>query len=255
MALFLVLFFLPRSKAKNHFEESVVKNSSVSISSFVKDFAKSIPVDIKKKYDSSAFDFNSKVKFWQALNRPMGVAYEWAQHALITKADTSWSNAGKWFVRMAMLESINEEKKNFYNLALEAFDKALELNPGNKEHLMDKGTVLVESGLNPMEGIGMLKKLEANDSNNVELLVRLARFSMQSGQTEKAIQRLTKAINIDSMRLDAHLYLADAYRQNQNIPNSLKHLKFFAARTLNPEEKKAAEEFIRELENQIMSNP
>jgi tetratricopeptide (TPR) repeat protein len=246
---FVLISFLPRTKKSNH-ELSGTKRSDVNIiESFITEFVDEIPKDVKQEYQKiKSKSLSEKINFWYAQKNEFGVAYEWSMFANENKSDTSWSNAAKWFLRAAMIQNNPEIKMQCYRLSLDAFNRAFTINPNDKKHLMDKATVLVESGINPMEGIGLLRKMEESDSSNVELLIRLGRFSIQSGQYEKAVVRLKKAIQLDSLRLDAHLYIADAYREMNDIPNSLKHLKYFAAKTKNEEEKLAAEEFIAELE-------
>jgi tetratricopeptide (TPR) repeat protein len=246
---FVLFSFLPRTKKSNQ-ELSGNKGSDLNIiESFISEFVDEIPKNVKQGYQKfKSKSLSEKINFWYAQKNEFGVAYEWSVFASDNKSDTSWSNAAKWFLRAAMVQNNPEIKMQCYRLSLDAFNRAFTINPNNKKHLMDKATVLVESGINPMEGIGLLRKMEESDSANVELLIRLGRFSIQSGQYEKAILRLNKAIQLDSLRLDAHLYIADAYREMNNIPNSLKHLKYFAAKTKNEEEKLAAQEFIAELE-------
>lgn len=253
---FVLISFLPRTKKANNIFSDNKSSDFHVIESFITEFENQIPQDVKQAYQIiKSKPFSEKINFWYAQKNEFGVAYEWSVFAVENKSDTSWSNAGKWFLRAATVQKNPEIKLQSYRLSLDAFNRACSVNPNNKKHVMDKATVLVESGINPMEGIGLLRKMEETDTANVELLIRLGRFSIQSGQYEKAISRLNKAIKLDSMRLDAHLYIADAYREINDIPNSLMHLKYFAAKTKNEEEKLAAEEFIAELEKKIMSNP
>ena len=67
---------------------------------------------------------------------------------------------------------------------------AIQQQVGNSD--IDRAVHLIENGENPMEGIGILKQLELEDENNFEVVWLLAKFSLMSGQIEKAQPRLQK---------------------------------------------------------------
>ena len=51
-------------------------------------------------------------------------------------------------------------------------------------------------GANPMEGILELKALAESDPPNVDAVIELGRFSIQSGQLDKAKERFVQAIDL-----------------------------------------------------------
>jgi len=251
IVLFFVLLLFPRTKAES---KDITTVNSLNISEFEEQFFHSLPDSVLNQRNelkkSPSFD---EIKFWKEKGFPAGIAIVSYRYAEQHPSDSSWTEAGMCFVKNAFSVPDKDRKESFI-LALQCFDKALRLNSGYRPALMNKGSVLVESGMNPMEGIGMLKKLEFRDSTDAELLIRLGRYSMQSRQTDKAMERFHRALKADSSRLDALLYLADIYKEKGEITLSLKYLKMFAYKTSNPEEKKAALDFIRELENTMSNN-
>jgi len=57
---------------------------------------------------------------------------------------------------------------------------------------LDRAVLLIENGENPMQGITILKELEMEDESNMEVVWLLAKYSLMSGQIEKALPRLQK---------------------------------------------------------------
>lgn len=64
------------------------------------------------------------------------------------------------------------------------------------------------SGANPMEGILALRELAESDPPNVDAVVWLGIFGIQSGQTDKARERFSDALMLDPGHLEATWQLA-----------------------------------------------
>ena len=62
----------------------------------------------------------------------------------------------------------------------------------------------------------MLLKLNENNPDNVQVLNQLARLGLRTNQTEKAILRLKKAINLEPENNNSICLLAQAYAQAGN---------------------------------------
>jgi len=54
----------------------------------------------------------------------------------------------------------------------------------------------------------LLREVAAADSNNTDAQLRLGRFSLMSGQTDKALARFRTVIRQDSLNLPARILLA-----------------------------------------------
>ena len=64
------------------------------------------------------------------------------------------------------------------------------------------------SGPNPMEGILALRELTEQDEPNVDAVVWLGIFGVQSGQLDKARERFSEALSIDPSHSEATWQLA-----------------------------------------------
>ena len=73
--------------------------------------------------------------------------------------------------------------------------------------------VALVQGDAPMQGIVMLKEVLEEDPENVSALMYLGAFSVQTGQYDKAVERLEKAVAIEPSATDAWFYLGVSYRE------------------------------------------
>ena len=60
---------------------------------------------------------------------------------------------------------------------------------------------------NPMKGILMLRELNENHPENVTVIMQLARLSLQTGQFDKAVERLEKVIELRPSSANAYCCL------------------------------------------------
>lgn len=108
---------------------------------------------------------------------------------------------------------------------------------------------MVRSGQDPMAGIMKLRKVLEENPQNAEAHFYLGVFSVQSGQYDKAIERLNTVLSLDKNYIDAYLYLGQAFASKGEKENAIKNYEKFKA-SVNDEKLKAeAEKHINELKN------
>lgn len=101
--------------------------------------------------------------------------------------------------------------------------------PVNEEmSKIDRAVSLVQSGSNPMEGIMLLREVLAEDSTNVEALLYLGMFSVQSGQLDKARERFETILTYDPNQLDAHWQLGELDFDAEDYSSSARHFSVCA---------------------------
>ena len=81
---------------------------------------------------------------------------------------------------------------------------------------LERAIDLVNGGVNPMEGIQILLSLVKEDSTNVEAHLWLGRFSVQSGQLDKALIRFETILSIDPEHLQGNWEMAMLAWEMQN---------------------------------------
>jgi lipopolysaccharide biosynthesis regulator YciM len=105
----------------------------------------------------------------------------------------------------------------------------------------------VEGTESPMDGVTLLKEIEKKDSNNVKLQLTFAFFSVKSNQTDKAITRFKKVLQLDPNYIEAYLHLADIYEQMNDVNKTIEVLQQYAAKTTDPTAKLEVEKYIKQL--------
>ncbi len=82
--------------------------------------------------------------------------------------------------------------------------------PGSAK--VTRAVSMVNSGQDPMKGIQLLKEVLEKNPRNAEALWHLGRFSMQTGQNRKALERFEKVLKIAPERYpNVKLYVARIY--------------------------------------------
>lgn len=125
-----------------------------------------------------------------------------------------WLASANDFLKGARLIQ-DAQKAVLYKGAIIGFEKALGFNPDNLSAKTNLGTAIVESssllGNQPMKGITLLREVIRKDSNNIEANLQLGLFSVTSQQFDKAIERFSRILRIDSTHIDMYVYLGDTY--------------------------------------------
>lgn len=80
----------------------------------------------------------------------------------------------------------------------------------------------IENGATPMEGILMLRTLAEEEPDNLEAQLYLAKFSVQSGQFDKAIERFKRVTEIDPSRSEVWFEMSGLHLSQRQFEDALK---------------------------------
>lgn len=151
---------------------------------------------------------------WFKLNQPAIAGYYAVQVAKIEQTANAWSIAGTTFTFCIQKTESEEIRSYCSGQAQEALNKAIELEPSELRHKVNLAVALVEGppADNPMAGILMLRELETANPDNPGILYNLGRFAVKTGQYDKAIERLEKALSLDSGSDVIACMLGQAYK-------------------------------------------
>jgi len=124
----------------------------------------------------------------------------------------AWSIAGTTY--SLALRSAKEEKVRRFCLegGVEAFEKAISLEPDLVRHRLNLALLYTEfpPEENPMQGILMLVDLNKQYPEEAAVLFHLGRLAIQTGQTQKAVERLQQAASLRPEHPETWLLLASA---------------------------------------------
>ncbi|HUH75247.1 MAG TPA: tetratricopeptide repeat protein [Chitinophagales bacterium] len=117
-------------------------------------------------------------------------------------------------------------KNNLITFALRSYEAALKLSPNDLTLKLKAGSAYVEGSIEPMKGITLLREVTNEDPNNVSALILLGRFSIMSGQFDKAKERLDQVLAINPNNAEAIFFMAIA---QQGLGNNEKAIELFEA--------------------------
>jgi tetratricopeptide (TPR) repeat protein len=128
------------------------------------------------------------------------------------------------------------------------FSQALKINSKNDSTIIGWGSTFFfgASGA-PMEGILKIREVAERDPNNSFAQFMLGYGSMVSGQTDKAIERLKKTVELDSENPEAVFLLAEIYEKDGKKKEALEWYQKGLLKVRNPDLVKALEEKINSL--------
>jgi tetratricopeptide (TPR) repeat protein len=108
--------------------------------------------------------------------------------------------------------------------AKEMFEKALAINPNNDSTKIGLGSCYLFGNIseNPMQGIQMIREVGDRDTTNMFAQFMLGLGGLQSGQFDKAIERLVKVVNVQPKNVEAVIALAESYERKGDKVNAVK---------------------------------
>ena len=144
-----------------------------------------------------------------------GVAEEVAE---LENTDTAWSVAGATFYNALRGEQDAVLRAFCGDHAIKAFESAISLHPEQVEHRVNLALVYAEYPPkdNPMKAVLLLRELESKYPENAAVYNALGRLAIKTGQWERAIQRLEKALALDPENPNTPCLLARAYEETGN---------------------------------------
>jgi cytochrome c-type biogenesis protein CcmH/NrfG len=150
---------------------------------------------------------------WYQLEKPGIAGYYAEKVAEFVRNEEAWSVAGTTY--SICLQREQEEKIRSFctDQAIQALEKAASLNPENIQHKVNLALVYAENPPKdtPMKGILMLRDLNEQHPDNVLVLTQLGRLAIKTSQFDRAVERLSRAVELEPSSKTATCLLAQAY--------------------------------------------
>lgn len=151
---------------------------------------------------------------WYELGSPIVSGYFAEEIATINKTKEAWSIAGTTYQIGLNNATDDKELKFAKGRAIKAFENAITMDDDNLGDRINLALIYVDHpDEGPMQGIQMLLRLNESNPDNVQILNQLARLGLRTGQTEKAIARLEKALSLEPENTNSICLIAQAYAQ------------------------------------------
>lgn len=185
---------------------------------------------------------------WDDVNQPAPAAFYYQEVASKDNKFESWLNAGNRFNDAYKLTQDTSAQPVFTLNAVQAFQNALKLNPNSLEAKTGLGVAYVNGGATPMQGIGLLREVVAQDPDNLSANLNLGLFSMKSGQFEKALDRF-KTVLKQKPDFETYFYLAESYKQLGRKNEAIAAYQKCKELVADPVFGQRIDEYIKELKN------
>ncbi len=161
---------------------------------------------------------------WYELKKPAIAGHFAMQVAELENSEDAWSIAGTTFA-LCLKRSKDDAEKDFCTKrAIQSFENAISLNPSENAHKLNLALVYVDNPPEdqPMKGIQILLGMNRENPENVTVIKALARLGIQTGQMDKALDRLIKAKGLAPDDKEIDCLLVKVYEANQQNELALK---------------------------------
>lgn len=198
-------------------------------------------------------DYNGLIDEYRKLVKPLAISHYAMKLADKEPTVKNYLQAGDYSA--TLLQTAPDELSANYlkNNILEAYKKASEVEPNNKEVKMRLAAAYIETSPKPMEGVAILLDIVREDSTNIDAQLLLGRFGIVSGQYDKAIVRLEKVLYLQPQNSEALLLLAEAYNNQGESKKALELLERCKKTVKSPELRKEIEGYIEQIKKQVHS--
>ncbi len=147
-------------------------------------------------------------EFWKNLGNASLGTYYFYQFAQIDGSKDALENAGDVLITAYKSGSDSVISNNLITFALRSYEDAVQKDGKDLELKIKLADTYVQGSQEPMKGIGILRQLADSLPNNVPILLALGRLSIQSGQYDKAKERLQKILQLEPENTEALYFLA-----------------------------------------------
>jgi tetratricopeptide (TPR) repeat protein len=150
---------------------------------------------------------------WYQMEKPGIAGYYAEKVAELTRDEEAWSIAGTTYSLCLQREQEEKIRSFCTEHAVQALEKAASLNPSNIQHKVNLALVYAENPPKetPMKGILMLVDLNKQYPDDVLVLTQLGRLAIKTSQFDKAVQRLSRAVELSPENRTAVCLLTQAY--------------------------------------------
>ncbi len=150
---------------------------------------------------------------WYRLENP-AIAGDYAQQVAELLGDAeSWSIAATTYTICVQRTEAGRLREFCTDRAVQAYESAISLDPADISHKVNLALLYTENppAENPMRGISMLLDLNSQEPENVLILNSLGRLAIRTGQYDRALERLQKALRLDPDNATTPCLLAQVY--------------------------------------------
>jgi len=157
---------------------------------------------------------------WDSLNQLPIAAYYLGESAKLENSEKSLTFAANLF--LDHLEHAQDPAVMKWESlqAITLLDRAIQLSPANDSLKIKQALLYMNTG-EPMVGVAKLRDVVAKNPDNVEAQLTLANLAIQSGQYDKAIERMQTFLQTHPNEPKVIFVMAEAYRSKGDVKKAV----------------------------------
>lgn len=136
---------------------------------------------------------------WMQFGVPSLAGYHAEQVAELEMTAEAWSIAGSTYSICYQRSESEREATLCGNRSVASFENAVSLEPNNLDYRLNLAVTLADfpPSNNPMLGVTQLMELNRQNPDYVPALYNLGRLAIQTGQYQRAVERLERAFELE----------------------------------------------------------
>ena len=216
-----LLFLLPKAVVENE-SEMASAPAKDSVASHIQSFANTPDgvreqiQNLREKFaagtsnEKNAIFADSLATLYKAANQYDSAAWFAEEASKFFNNVDSWIKTGDNYYQAYTLALDAGKQQALALKAQEYYGKVLKRNPDALNVKTNLAMTYLTTA-NPMQGITLLREVLKQDPKNELALFNMGMLSIQSGQYERAIERLQDLLNVNPRHIQGNLLLAIAY--------------------------------------------
>ncbi|MEO6833148.1 MAG: tetratricopeptide repeat protein [Chitinophagaceae bacterium] len=226
--------------------DSIIKASKALLPPHALTELAAIESQIAQQKDSAqmASLFEKSAELWMEHKQGPMVAWNKGMAAHLALSEKKLTFAGQLYLGLMHDASTASMAAWEAGEAVKYLNEALALNPNNDTTKLALATAYIEGTGAPMAGVSILREMITKNPDNIPANLLLGRLSIQSGQYDKAVERLEHVLTLDPKNREALYFLGEAQKGKGENDKAIATFRKLEGIVNNPDFTKDLEEYI-----------
>lgn len=264
LILVLALYFGGKTKEKKESNTTHAVPAGLSFEQYEQSQLEKIEATAKEEYSSllSAIKNTGKAdtaklhhdnlalaSFWHRQNNPALHAYYYYQAMTANKSKQTLESVADTLVYAYKTTEDSVILNNLITFALRSYEEAVKQDTSDVDLRLKLAEAYIQGSQEPMKGVAILKELENKHPNDINILMSLGRLSIQSGQLDKAKERLKKILTLEPQNREAIYFLAITEAQLGHTEEAIRLFELCKLMVNNEDFNKEIDEIVKNLKS------
>lgn len=226
--------------------DSIIKAAKALLPPHALTELSALEAQIAQQKDSAQMvDFYEKsAELWMEHKQGPMVAWNKGVAAHLAQSEKKLTFAGQLY--LGLMHDATTESMAAWEAAeaVKHLNEALVLNPNNDTTKLALATAYIEGTGSPMAGVSILREMITKDPDHIPANLLLGKLSIQSGQFDKAVERLEHVLTLEPKNREALYFLGEAQKGKGEKDKAIATFRKLEGIVNNPDFTKDIEEYI-----------